>query len=154
MIKNMNNLKDFLVEAKKNTYASGDESIKRIEKDNSTTIEYTSGDFAYHDNYFGGEPFGGREVVFYKNKGVYMMVYYGYVNSGVKNISDIYNFLMESLKLIPKENPYRGPKKYQNEKYIYLNEWNGEIDNFHGNEKITDLKGNVLYEARYIGGKL
>jgi hypothetical protein len=150
----MKGLKRFLVEAKKNTYASGDENIKKIESDNSTTIVYKSGEYKYHDNYFGGEPFGGREVVFKNGKEIYMMVYYGYVKKGVENINEIYNFLMYALKNIPEDYPYRGPEKIVGDKYVYENSWNGEIDNFYGNERITDFDGNIIYEDRYIGGEL
>ena len=55
----MDELKQFIHNASKNTYASGNENIKKKEKDNSTTIVYEKGDYKYHDNYFGGEPYGG-----------------------------------------------------------------------------------------------
>ncbi len=56
----------FLVEAKKSTYAAGDLAQKTIESDKSTTLIFDSGDWYYNDNYFGGEPYGGREVVLFK----------------------------------------------------------------------------------------
>jgi hypothetical protein len=59
-------IKEFLLEASHATYASGDPSIRKTMPDKSTTITYTHGDFSFHDNYFGGEPYGGREVIFYK----------------------------------------------------------------------------------------
>ena len=61
-------IKHFIFEASKATYASGDESIKQKELDGSTTITFKSGDYRFHDNYFGGEPYGGREVVFLNDK--------------------------------------------------------------------------------------
>ncbi len=53
------NLCNFLVKAKKAIYASGDENTKIKESDKSTTLIFEEGDFKYHDNYFGGEPYGG-----------------------------------------------------------------------------------------------
>ncbi len=150
----LDKLKKFLVEAKKKTYASGDENLKKVQDDNSTTIIYKNGDWKYYDNYFGGKPYGDREVVFYKGKEVYMMVYYGYVNEKVKNVNNIYSILMGALKNIPGDYPYRGPKIFEEGEYIYQNEWEGQIDNFSGKEKILNEKGNILYQARYIGGKL
>ena len=47
-----NALKNFILEASKATYASGDESIKEKQPDGSTTIEYKSGAYKYHDNKF------------------------------------------------------------------------------------------------------
>ena len=63
----------FLVEAKKVTYATGDLANKAINSDKSTTLIFENGDWKYHDNYFGGEPYGGREVVFFKNQPIYIM---------------------------------------------------------------------------------
>ena len=63
-----NELKKFIFEASRASYASGDDSIKHKEADGSTTITYSSGEYRMHDNYFGGEPYGGREVVFLNNK--------------------------------------------------------------------------------------
>ena len=61
----LDKLKQFILEAKHNTFASGDSSLEKKEKDNSTSITYSKGEWEYNDNYFGGEPYGGREVVFY-----------------------------------------------------------------------------------------
>ncbi|MBD3363074.1 hypothetical protein GF362_05120 [Candidatus Dojkabacteria bacterium] len=148
---NKSSLCKFLVEAKKATYASGNQSIKKINPDKSTTIVYKIGDWKYHDNYFGGEPYGGREVVFYKNNPLYIMTYYGSVDSKVKNIDNIYTVLMNALKLIPLEHPFRGPKKYTEDEYVYTNKFKGKVDKFSGNEKISK-NGAILYKASYMGG--
>ena len=70
----------FLVDAKKSTYAAGETAKKIVERDKSTTLIFENGDLKYHDNYFGGEPFGGREVVFLQNEPIYIMTYYGLVD--------------------------------------------------------------------------
>ncbi len=36
-------------------------------------------EWAFHDNYFGGEPYGGRSVAFHQGKPVWIAVYYGWV---------------------------------------------------------------------------
>lgn len=141
----------FLVEAKKSTYAAGDLAEDVINKDDSTTLVFENADWKYHDNYFGGEPYGGREVVFFKNKPVYIMVYYGQVDSSVSNVKDVYAVLMNALKLIPESKPYRGPEEYSSGEYLYKNIFTGEVDNFSGEESI--LKNNKeIYKAKYIGG--
>ncbi|MDD4289895.1 MAG: DUF5680 domain-containing protein [Patescibacteria group bacterium] len=148
---NKKELCKFLVEAKKFTYASGD-ATKEIKEDNkSKTLIFESEDFKYHDNFFGGEPYGGREVVFFKDQPVYMMVYYGYVDGKIDNFSNIYKVLRGALLLIPEENPYRGPKEYIDGDYKYSNNFKGEVDNFSGEETIT-FKGEEIYKAKYIGG--
>ncbi|HNZ86789.1 MAG TPA: DUF5680 domain-containing protein [bacterium] len=148
---NKKELCKFLVEAKKSTYASGDATKEIKEENKSKTLIFEKGDFKYHDNYFGGEPYGGREVVFFQNQAVYMMVYYGYVNEKINDFKDVYKVLRGALLLIPEENPYRGPKEYIDGDYIYANNFIGEVDNFSGEEIIT-YKGEEIYRAKYIGG--
>jgi len=145
------NLCQFLVKAKKTTYASGDTSQEIKEKDGSTSLIYKQGDWKYHDNYFGGEPFGGREVVFYKQKAVYMMVYYGWVVKKVSNPKKIYTFLQKALSKIPEDKPYRGPKELKEGKLRYKNEFQGKVTNFSGKEIIYQ-NGKKVYQAKYAGG--
>jgi len=146
----MDELKQFIHNASKNTYASGNENIKKKEKDNSTTIVYEKGDYKYHDNYFGGEPYGGREVVFYKGKPFWMMVYYGWVVEGVDG-NEVYGILTKALSNSTLDMPYRGPKEFIDCDLKYVNDFNGDVENFNGEEKI--FKGDtLLYCARYIGG--
>ena len=144
-------LRRFLVKAKQSTYASGNEAIKIKEKDGSTTLVFEDGDFKYHDNYFGGEPYGGREVAFYQGVPVYMMVYYGFVAKDARDINNVYSVLQKALSLIPEDHPYRGPIEFKEGDYQYNNEYRGEIDSFSGQEFI-EYNGKIIYEARYIGG--
>lgn len=144
-------LKQFLVKAKKAAYASGDVSRHIKEKDGSTTLKYKSGDWKYHDNFFGGEPFGGREVVFYKEKPVYMMVYYGWVVKRVSNPKKIYAFLQKALSKIPKDRPYRGPKLLKQGELSYKNVFQGGVERFSGKEIITQDK-KIIFQTKYIGG--
>ncbi len=143
-------LKQFIWNASRATYASGDESIKVKQPDGSTTIEFREGDWVFHDNYFGGEPYGGREVVFYQGKAVWMMVYFGFVHTDTSN-AEVYGVLMEALRNTTVDTPYRGPKVYEKERWRYVNEIEGGAENFHGTETIS-LDGKRVYEASYIGG--
>lgn len=144
----LDKIADFLVEA--NNYGYAAEAKEKKESDHSNTIEYRSGDWRYQDNYFGGEPYGGREVVFYKDQPVYMMVYYGWVGLEV-NANKIYPFLRKSLLVRQKENPYRGPKLFEEGTMKYVNSWTGGVSNFSGEEKIFDGE-TCVYTAKYIGG--
>lgn len=148
---NKEELCKFLVKAKKSTYAAGDLASKIINDDKSTTLIFKYGDWKYHDNYFGGEPYGGREVVFFKSNPVYIMTYYGHVYDSVYDINKVYGVLMDALKLIPEDKPYRGPKKYDSGDLLYRNSFVGEIDNFFG-EEIIIQNGKEVYKAKYTGG--
>ena len=148
----MNNLKQFILEASKNTFASEGVDSGKKEKDGSTTLIYEKGDYKYNDNYFGGEPYGGREVVFYKGKPIWMMVYYGWVVEGVEN-SEVYGILTKALSNATLDMPYRGPKEFIDGDLKYVNTLDGDVENFSGEEKI--FKGDILlYTARYMGGSV
>ena len=148
----MEKLCEFLVKAKKATYAAGDAAQKTKELDQSTTIVFEQGDWKYHDNYFGGEPYGGRVVVFFQDAPVYMMVYYGWIWESVKDVSGVYKTLQGALSLIPQDKPFRGPKEFSQDGLKYENTFQGEIGNFSGQETIVSENGEKIYEASYMGG--
>lgn len=147
---NNSNLKRFLVDANKAGYAGGKEKNWIKENDKSTTIIFEKGQFKSHDNFFGGEPYGGRTVVFFENKPYWIMVYYGWIEEKV-DINYVYKVLRNALSKMPKEYPYRGPKNHQTENYVYTNYWKGNVDKFSGEEKIT-LNDKQIYKASYLGG--
>ncbi len=142
-------LKNFIFEDSRATYASGDDSLKKKQSDGSTSIEFESGAYKYHDNYFGGEPYGGREVVFLDDKPLWMMVYYGLVHDGANK--EVYCFLMEALSNTTIDMPYRGPAWYEKGEWKYENKLTGDVSHFSGTEKIF-RGGQCIYEASYIGG--
>jgi hypothetical protein len=142
----------FLVMAKKSTYASGEKANKIVENDGSTTLIFEDGNFKYHDNYFGGEPFGGREIVSLNNEPIYIMTYYGSVDESIADFEAIYNVLQKALSLIPEDHPFRGPKEYLDNNLIYKNSYTGEVDNFFGEETINTVDGKEIYRTRYAGG--
>lgn len=148
---NIPQLRAFLVKAKKTTYASGNETNQSATNDGSTTLIYAEWDWMYHDNYFGGEPYGWREIVSYKNKPVYIMVYYWCAQEDISDLKHIYTFLQHALTVIPENHPYRGPQTYNENNLSYTNNFTGEIDNFSGEEIITQ-DGEEIYRAKYIGG--
>lgn len=143
-------LKEFIFEASRATYASGDKSIQQKQADGSTTIRYTKDRFSLHDNFFGGEPYGGREVVFLDKQPLWMMVYYGFVHPAVDK-NEVYPFLMDALSHSTEDISYRGPVSFEKANWKYENSFLGELGNFSGTEKIFKDSARV-YEARYLGG--
>jgi len=145
-------LKDFLVKAKKVTYAAGGNIEEKVNLDMSTTFLFEDGDWKYHDNYFGGEPYGGREVVHYKESPVYIMTYYGDVKLIAPVVLEqVYEVLIGALNLITSDYPYRGPKRFEKGDFVYTNSHEGEIDSFSG-EEIIVYKDQEIYRAKYMGG--
>ena len=144
-------VRQFLLYCGREGYAAAGDEVQKKEADGSTTIELVRGDFRFHDNYFGGEPYGGREVVFYQDKPVWMMVYYGLVLDGGNDVGPLYGFLRKALVAVPDEALYRGPQALADGNLQYTNHWQGEIERFLGEESIT-RDGQCVYQASYIGG--
>lgn len=145
----INNLRKFLIEANKAGYASG--TLGKKETDGSTTIEFESGNYRMHDNFFGGEPYGGREVIFLEGKPIWMMVYYGFVDPSIEKPGDIYAFLQKALSKPPEELPLRGPGNLEEGDFKYENTWTGNLEHYEG-EEIIFQSGNKVYGAKYMGG--
>jgi hypothetical protein len=144
-------LKKFLIETKKAGYGAGNSKAWIKEKDGSTTIPFESGDWRMHDNFFGGEPWGGREIVFFKGKPVWLMVMYGSVDPSFDDFKAIYTFLQKSLRNQPEDLPLRGPKIFKEGNFVYKNKTEGILENFIGKEVI--LKNNKqIYKTNYAGG--
>lgn len=143
-------LKEFIVEANGKGYAAGEKNSTK-EDDGSTTIRYKRGEWEMVDNYVGGEPYCGMTKIFFKDKVVWSMVYYGMVDKKVEGFKEVYEFLMKSLLKMPADYPYRGPKEFTDGKWKYVNEWEGKAKQFRGEEKIY-LKGEMIFWTKYIGG--
>lgn len=145
-------LRKFLIGSNRAGYAGGEEKKWVKEPDGSTTIPFEQGDWRSHDNFFGGEPYGGRTVVFYRNQAVWMMVYYGWVVEGV-DADMVYGVLRGALMQMPGEYPYRGPQEFIQGDFVYRNKWEGELGRFSGEETIEQA-GKLIYRADYRGGEV
>jgi len=147
---NTDELKQFLIDSNKAGYAGGEEKKWIKELDGSTTIPFEKGLWKSKDNFFGGEPYGGRTIVFYNEKPFWIMVYYGWIEEGIET-NPIYGILRNALMKMPRDYPYRGPKEYKEGEYTYTNTWKGEIGQFSGEEKIMQGE-KLVYKANYMGG--
>lgn len=143
-------LRQFLVDANAAGYAGGDEKQWLKEPDGSTTIVFEREGWRSHDNFFGGEPYGGRTVVFHEGKPVWMMVYYGWVVADLE-ANSVYDILRKALMQMPEDCPLRGPTEFNDASFTYTNSWNGHIDSFAGQEQIRQHE-RIIYEAGYAGG--
>jgi hypothetical protein len=143
------NLADFLVEAKRLTYASGLEPQQL--DDSSKEYLVTLDEYTYRDRYFGGNPFIGEEVVFRDGKPVWSMNYYGKATG--RTSDEVFGFLVKALSRVEKGKPYRGPEKYAEEPWIYSFISRGGIDSFWGEEEIK-YDGIRVYWLRFHGGEI
>ena len=70
-------IENFLIEAKKQTYANENSSKIGGLRLNSKEYGYKKDNMIYHDTYFGGTNFIGEEVVYIDNQTYWAMNYYG-----------------------------------------------------------------------------
>jgi len=144
-------LKQFLVKAKISTYASSGEGGEKILFDGSKELEFKEGNLRYRDRYFGFNPFIGEEVVFYKDKPIWGMNYYGKVTCNDFPAKKIYQFLQKVLREVREDKPFRGPDQFKKDGFEYVNKVNGDVNEFQGVEKI--FAGNKeVYKLDYHGG--
>ena len=120
----------FLMDASRRGYAAGATAVRVREVDHSTTIAHELGEWKFHDNYFGGEPYGGREVVFHDGQPVWMAVYFGWVEDQSAGIDKVYSFLQRALLRAPEEFPVRGPDEFSEGPFVYRNVHRGGVANF------------------------
>lgn len=146
----LDTLKAFIVKAQA-PHAFDTANVTKSEADGAWTIVETDGDFKLVDKWFGGEPYGGQETIYYKDKAVWVMVYYGRVYDTELDANDVYDFLRKTLQFPPKDKPYRGPEEYAEGNLTYKNTATGEVDNYSGEEKIFE-NGKEIYTATYYGG--
>ena len=147
-------IEEFLIEAKKQTYANENTPKIASSRLNSNDYEYRKDNMIYHDTFFGGTNFIGEEVVYIDNKTYWAMNYYGTTLDGNLSEEAIDKALRPALMKVGEDKnviPVRGPKEFINGEYRYTFEINGDINCFNGIETI--YKNNVkIYELRCTGG--
>lgn len=142
---------DFIVKAKKHTYASGRKS--RVLDDGFEELTFSEGDLFYRDRWAGSNPFGGEEVVMENGKAIWIMNYYGLSFSTEVDAKKVYEFLRMAMKRVGTDRPFRGPLRFSEGDFEYLDESEGSIDKFRGTERIL-YKGKDVYRLNYHGGRV
>lgn len=143
------NLAQFLVKAKKNTYASGEPG--RTLQDGTQEFEFQEGDFRYRDRFLGGSAFIGQELVWKAGQLIWGMNYFGTATSGAS--PGLGQFLKKALRQVKEERPFRGEHAFIENDFEYLDESQGDISSFTGVELILQ-EGTEAYRLVYHGGRL
>lgn len=144
----MQDIIDFVIEAKRNTYADKNNMVESS-RTGSIDFEYIKGDYKYRDSYVGSKYFSGQEIVWIKDVPYWSMNYVGQVDSN--DFSG--DFLKEVLKHNDKDMIYRGPSLYKKGDYAYLCTVEGNFNWFEGKEIIL-YKNKQIYELKFHGGIL
>lgn len=141
---------NFLIEAKRKTYASSKMS-DRLNKDGSKEFIFEKDDLRYVDKFLGYNPFSGTEVIFKSNKAIWVLNYYGLVETILISEKEVYTFLKKALQKVEERFPLRGPNYYKEEDLEYFSTFSGTLQNFIGSERI-DFKGETIYSCQFHGG--
>lgn len=146
---------EFLIEAKKSTYADDTSNSKvKSTRNGSKDYEYKKDNMTYHDTYFGGVRFMGEEIVYCDNQPIWGMNYYGVTLDASLGEETMDKALRPALMRVGEEEniiPVRGLSKFENNGYVYNFKTTGTIEKFDGVEQI--YKDNILiYELHCSGG--
>ena len=153
----MENIRDFLIRAKKYTYANASAEKSASSRQGSNDYEYSDGGMIYHDTYFGGTQFIGEEVV-YKNgsdKPIWGMNYYGVTLDKELSEEAMDKALRPALMKVGEDDnlPVRGPKYFKNNGFEYIFSVEGDLERFDGIEEIRK-DGELIYRLRCTGGRI
>ncbi|MEK6953258.1 MAG: DUF5680 domain-containing protein [Nanoarchaeota archaeon] len=155
---NLKKLAEFLVKAKKNTYASLNKMEIEPERPGFDELEFEGEGFYYRDSYVGFFQAPGMEVVRLdgKNgKSIWTMAYSGGMlkkyHGDVDFAKKVFTFLKKALEAVSVESPFRGPKNLKDNEWEYVNDIEGDIERFVGYEKIF-FKKEEVFSQDYIGG--
>jgi hypothetical protein len=123
-------LATYLVEAKRRTYAGLDDdaTVAIPLLAGSKQLEHRAPPYAYRDIYFGMEFCVGQETVSRDDRLIWSVSYSWGARGDIwdrDTFLEIYNFLREALLAIPVEEPYRGPRLFEQAGMIYRNEVEG-----------------------------
>lgn len=147
-------LHNFLIEAKKETYAN--ENVEKVKstRRGSHDYEYTKDNWTYHDTYFGGTDFQGQEVVYRQDDTpIWGMIYYGKTLDESLSEEAKDKALRPALMQVGQDDviPVRGPKEFENQGYQYTFKVTGDLTSFEGEETI-EKEGNKVYTLKCHGG--
>lgn len=149
---------DFLIRAKKSTYANSTVEKVKPSRIGASDYEYeeivNNRKYVYHDTYFGGTKFMGEEVVYCdSNKPIWGMNYYGVtIDDTLEEAMDM--ALRPALMKVGEDKsviPVRGLSKFINNGYTYTFKVTGTMENFDGTEQIYK-EDNLIYELHCSGG--
>lgn len=146
-------LTNFLLKSRTKTYASGGGKVKPAFKD-AEQLEYKEGDWFYRDVYYTGNGiFMGLETIYFKNKAIWAMSYYGDFKKMTEKEVD--SVLRQALLANWKKARTWQKVEWKKENYKYVCEpdFKGSIKEMGGSERI--FKNNKeVYRFFYAGGML
>ena len=148
-------MKDFLVAARKKTWASGSGKQSSARAGSEGRFIFEKEGWRYEDEFFGGRRFQGEEIVYENNRPVWGMVYHGGIpgQAGEVNPEEEFEFLKQALVTHSDRARFPGKVNFSEGNRTYLSDFIGSIDWFLGRELVR-LKGMITHEVFFTAGKI
>jgi hypothetical protein len=147
----LNALHAFIVRAKAATYVGSGQKLLPYRL-GSHDLQFTDGDWAYHDSYLGESDFIGEEIVYYQQQVVWGMNYFGYILQPDRiSSAEAGHVIKASLTRLYQEDRFLGGFEYIVDDLRYVDTNEGDLQLFHGKEWI-EREGRIVYELLYHGG--
>jgi len=146
---NLEDLKEFIKEARENTFASNSQPADNPRLLGSVQREFQKREFFYRDIYFSGNKnFIGQEIVYISQAPVWAMNYLG---NKIDKLQEA--FLKEALFRLANKCRLAENCEFEKREYKYENFGQGSLEDFSGLEKIA-VSGKYIYKLEYRGGIL
>ena len=144
---NLDELKEFIVEARENTFAKSQGAADNPRLLNSKQFEFEKGYYFYRDIFFTGEKkFIGQEIVYLNSRPVWGMNYLG---SAMEKKDE--EFLKEVLLKLSEKCRFGQSCQFEKRELKYEDSGRGALSEFSGKEQIL-YKGKSIYTLSYHGG--
>lgn len=144
-------LNAFIVAAKSASYVGRGAHVASC-RPGSQDIVFRDGGFSYLDSYFGGADFIGQEVVWFEDRPVWAMNYYGRIlQPDLIQPAEAGQILQASLSAMYVSGRFLGGWEYVAGESTYEDASEGSVSAFSGHESIT-RHGVKVYELVYHGG--
>jgi hypothetical protein len=146
-------LEQFIVRAKQTTYVGGGKKLLPYRL-GSKDLQFAEGDWIYHDSYLGESNFIGQEIVYYRLQPVWGMNYFGRILRLERITSpQAGEMIMKSLSRLYAEGRFLGGFEYIEEELKYIDNNDGDVRAFRGQEWIY-RNDELVYKLDYHGGLL
>ena len=144
-------LNAFVVRAKAATYVGDGEHVTPC-RTGSHDLRFAEGKWSYHDSYFGGTDFIGEEVVYFAERPVWAMNYYGRIlRDDLLTAAQAGQMIKASLSRMYQEGRFLGGFEHTENNLTYIDASEGGPECFHGCEIIRRGQ-EIAYELVYHGG--
>lgn len=144
-------LVNFILTAKKSSYVGGGITLLPYRL-GSHDLQFTRGEWAYHDSYLGESDFIGEEIVYFQGRVVWGMNYFGRILHADKiTSSQAGAVIQQSLSRMYQSGRFLGGFQHTVGEYEYTDTNDGDPLYFTGKEWIK-RDGEVVYQLVYHGG--